>query len=121
MHTDEERIKAVEKVLREPVTAHFDGQAWKIRTNLIVASSIALVMGLADLRVAGESTFVGLRFEGLNDVVIRSTLAAVIVYLLAHFLWASWDSFLEWRLRITGTPLRTANSLNDSPIRNCGQ
>lgn len=103
MQIEEERLKAVEKILREPVAAHFSDQAWKIRTNLIIASSIALVMGLADLRITPASTFIGLQFEGLNNIVIRFTLAAVVVYLLVHFLWASLDTFLEWRLRITGT------------------
>jgi hypothetical protein len=51
---EEERIEAVEKILREPVAAHLGDQAWKIRANLIVASSIALVMGLADLRITRE-------------------------------------------------------------------
>lgn len=103
MRIDEERIKAVEKVLKEPVAAGFSDQAWKIRNNLIVGSSIALVMGLAKVQIAPDSTFLGLKFNGLNDNVIRLTLAAVVIYLLFHFLWAGWDSLLEWRLRITGT------------------
>lgn len=103
MRIDEQRIKAVEKVLKEPVAAEFSEQAWKIRTNLIVAASIALVMGLAKIQIAPDSTFLGLKFTGLNDTLIRFTLATVVVYLLVHFMWAGWDAFLEWRLRITGT------------------
>jgi hypothetical protein len=103
MQISEERIRAVEKVLKEPIAAQFSDQAWKIRTNLIIASSIALVMGLAQLHITADSSFLGLKFSGLSDVVIRFTLAAVIVYLLFHFLWVGWDSFVEWRLRITGT------------------
>ena len=103
MEVDEEAIKAVEKVLKEPVAAQFSEQAWKIRNNLIVASTIALVMGLAQLQIHSDSTILGLRFTGLSDIVVRATLAVVIIYLLFHFIWAAWDSFLEWRLRITGT------------------
>jgi hypothetical protein len=106
MRVDEEKIKAVEKLLKEPVAAEFSPQAWKVRTNLIIASAIALAMGLAKIRIAADSTFLGLKFEGLNDIVVRVTLATVIVYLLFHFIWVGWDAFLEWRLRITGT--RTA-------------
>lgn len=103
MQVSEERIRAVEKVLKEPIAASFSDQAWKIRTNLIVVSSIGLVMGLAQLRIAPDSSVLGLKFSGLSDATIRLTLASVIVYLLFHFLWVGWDGFLEWRLRITGT------------------
>jgi hypothetical protein len=60
-------------------------------------------MALANLRINADSSILGLRFTGLSDLVIRFTLAAIILYLLFHFVWVSWDSFLEWKLRITGT------------------
>ena len=103
MQVDEERIRSVEKILKEPVAAEFSEQAWKIRTNLIVASTIGLVMGLANLRIRPDSSFLGMRFDGLSDNLIRFTLAGIIAYLLFHFLWVAWDGFLEWRLRVTGT------------------
>lgn len=103
MKVDDETIKAVEKVLREPVAAEFSDQAWKIRVNLIVASTIGLVMGLADLQIQPESSILGLRFAGLSNGIIRVTIAGIIAYLLFHFLWVAWDALLEWRLRVTGT------------------
>lgn len=103
MEVDEKTIQTVEKVLKEPVGAQFSEQAWKIRTNMIIASVIALVMGFANLRITADSSILGLRFAGLSDIVIRSTLAAIVLYLLLHFVWVSLDSFLEWLLRITGT------------------
>lgn len=104
MNSDDEKTsKAVEKVLREPVAAQFSEQAWRIRTNLIIASTIALVMGLAELRIQPDSSFLGLKFSGLSDVAIRMTLAAIIIYLLFHFVWVAFDSLIEWRLRVTGT------------------
>jgi hypothetical protein len=90
-------------VLKEPVAAQFSEQAWKIRTSLFIASTIALVVALANLRINADSSILGLRFTGLSDPVIRFTLAAIILYLLFHFVWVSRDSFLEWKLRITGT------------------
>lgn len=103
MRIDEERIKAVEKNLKEPVALQFSDQVWKIRANLIVASAIALVVGVANLQISPESSFLGIRFSGLNDILIRTNLGAIVLYLLVHFLWTGWDSFLEWRLRVTGT------------------
>jgi len=103
VRVDEEAIRSVEKVLREPVAAEFSEQGWRIRTNLFVTSTIGLVTGLADLRIHPDSSILGLRFIGLSDTVIRMTLAGIILYLLFHFLWVAWDAFLEWRLRVTGT------------------
>lgn len=98
-----DRYAAVEKVLGEPVATEFSEKAWKIRTNLIMASAIAVAIGLGELRITPDSSILGLKFNGLSDLVIRYGLSAVIGYLLLHFLWVAWDSFLEWRLRITGT------------------
>jgi len=104
METNEEKtIREVEKVLKEPVAAQFSDQAWKIRNNLIIISTIAFIMGFAKLQINADSSILGLKFTGLNDSVIRTTLAVIIIYLLSHFLWIAWDSLLEWRLRITGT------------------
>jgi hypothetical protein len=104
METEEEKaIRAVEKVLKEPFSAGFSDQVWKIRANLIVASTIGVVMGVGGLRIDENSTFLGLKFLGLNDSVIRTTLTLTIMYLLLHFIWAAWDGFMEWRLRLTGT------------------
>lgn len=103
MEPDDGTIKAVEKVLKEPVAAEFGEQAWRIRTNLTIVSAISVVMSLADLRIAPDSSVLGLKFAGLNDGVIRVTLATIVAYFLFHFLWVAWDAFLEWRLRVTGT------------------
>ena len=104
METEEEKtIRAVEKVLKEPFAVGFSEQAWKIRTNLIITASIGVVMGLAELRIHQDSTILGLKFTGLTDSVVRTTLTALTAYLLIHFIWAACDGFLEWRLRLTGT------------------
>jgi len=103
MRVDEDAMRSVEKVLREPAAAEFSDQAWKVRTNLIIASTIGLVMALADLRIDADSSILGLRFVGMSDTVIRVTIAAIIAYLFFHFLWLALDAFLEWRLRVTGT------------------
>jgi hypothetical protein len=100
---EEEKHKSVEKVLGDPVAAEFSDKAWKIRTNLIVASAIAVAISLANLRITADSSILGLKFNGLSDPVIRNGLSALIGYLLLHFCWVSWDSLMEWRLRITGT------------------
>src|SRR5262249_16960966 len=105
METSEEKFQLVERVLKEPVAAEFSEQAWKIRTNLTLISGVSVVTCLAKLSITPDSSVLGLRFHGLNDIVIKFTLAAVVAYLLVHFVWVALDAFMEWRLRITGTKL----------------
>ena len=96
----------VEKILRDPVWADFSPATQRLRTYVILLSSISLVVGLYDLRIADGSTIIGLRLEGLDDHLARRVLFVTLAYSAIHFVWSAWDSFAEWRLRITGT--RTA-------------
>ena len=96
----------VEKILREPVWADLSSATQRLRTYVILLSSISLVIGLYDLRIADGSTILGLRLEGLDDHLARRVLIVTLAYLAIHFVWSAWDSFAEWRLRITGS--RTA-------------
>jgi len=102
---DEDSIQAVEKAIGEPLFLGFSDAATKMRTHLLLASSIALAVWFADLRIRDGSTFLGLQFNGVGDDLLRRGLACVVVYLLLHFGWNAVDAFLEWRLRITGTRL----------------
>jgi hypothetical protein len=98
-------LKAVEDALGKPVLPELTVNVWKVRTNLIIASSISIAVALADLRIDPGSTFLGLKFFGLTDNLVRALLLIITGYLLIHFLWSALDAFLEWRLRITGTRL----------------
>jgi hypothetical protein len=60
---------------------------------------------LAELKINGDSSILGLKFENLTDELCRSILLTTNIYLFIHFLWCAWDSFVEWRLRVTGTKL----------------
>ncbi|MBI5900215.1 MAG: hypothetical protein HZB40_13410 [Rhodocyclales bacterium] len=99
----DDAFRAVENVLGEPAFAEFPQNAWKIRTNLIMASVISVTVALAGLHIDRDSTLLGLKFNGLNDFVFRTGLFWITLYLLLHFIWSAFDSLLEWRLRITGT------------------
>ncbi len=103
--SDEKSLDAVRKALGEPFASEFSDKVWKIRSHLVVASVISLFVGLAGLRIEPGSTVFGLRFAGLTDETVRSGLFWITVYLTVHFVWSSFDHFLEWRLRATGTKL----------------
>jgi hypothetical protein len=96
-------IEAVEKVLGDPAFLELTENAWKIRTNLIFTSVISIAVVFGDLHLEPDSQIMGLKFKGLSDMILTNGLIALVAYLLFHFLWASVDALLEWRLRITGT------------------
>lgn len=103
MSNHKNTVEAVNKVLGEPVQTELTENAWKIRTNLMLAAVVSIAVVFADLHIEPDSQILGLKFKGLNDTVLTNGLIAVVSYLLIHFLWSSFDSILEWRLRITGT------------------
>jgi hypothetical protein len=103
MRSPKNTVEAVEKVLGEPAFSELPENAWKVRTNLILAAVISIAVVFGDLHIEPDSQILGLKFKGLTDRVLTNGLIAVVAYLFVHFLWASMDSLLEWRLRITGT------------------
>ena len=104
-NNDEEakKIAAVEKALGEPVFIGFDDKTTKIRTSLFLLSVVSIGYALGGLQIDENSSFLGLKFTGLNDELFRTGLLVTMVYLLVHFLWNSVDTFVEWMLRISGT------------------
>lgn len=103
MSQSENTIEAIAKVLGEPAFAELPENAWKIRTNLILAAVVSIVIVFGDLHIEPDSQILGLKFKGLSDTILTNGLIAVVAYLLLHFVWASLDAMLEWRIRVTGT------------------
>jgi hypothetical protein len=100
---DEAKSKAVQKVLGEPFYGEVIPEVAKTRFRLLTVSFVSIVIVSADLRIGTGSTVLGLNIANLSDAVVRYSLLVTVAYLLAHFFWAAWDSFVEWRLRLTGT------------------
>lgn len=100
------QIEAVRKVLGEPVMCEFSTTVLKTRTTLFVISIISISVVLLDLKIDPTSTVLGIRFQGIDDGMIHTALFWIVLYLVLHFFWSSWDALMEWRLRVTGT--RTA-------------
>jgi len=96
-------LASVEKALGEPVACELSTQGQRLRTNLIVLSVISIAIVLGDLRIGLDSSILGMKIVGLDDALVRNGLFWIVIYLTCHFSWSSWDSFQEWRLRITGT------------------
>lgn len=97
-------IEAVRKILGEPVICEFDGTTQKIRNTLFLFSIISIVYVIAGLKInSKDSSILGLKFNGLNDELFHYILFFSVLYLSMHFIWCAIDTFMTWRLRITGT------------------
>jgi hypothetical protein len=93
-------LEAVQKVLGEPIAVGLTDRAWRSRTQLLV---VAIGVVWFKLRVDPMATVFGFSLPGLTDQAVHEALAIAIAYLLLHFVWMAWESFAEWRLRLTGT------------------
>lgn len=100
MSTDQAKV---EKVLGEPFAMDFPDYVRKIRNSLISLSAISIALILGGLQLSGDSTFLGLKFEGFSNSLVLRLLLLLNVYMFLHFLWCSIDHFQEWWLRLTGT------------------
>ncbi len=121
---DEEKARnerSVETILGSPVFIGSDERTDKVRGHLIFAATISLFVTVADLHFGSDSSFLGLEITGLTDRVAYIALLFFVGYQLVHYVWCAWDTFLEWRLRITGkrtafiTTARFASEEGDYP------
>lgn len=96
-------VAKVQKALGEPLMPEFTDYMRRVRSLLVVASLISIGVVVGELAIDPGSSVLGIRFQGLsNDLVLQGLLIANS-YLLIHFLWGGFDSWLEWTARVTGT------------------
>jgi hypothetical protein len=77
MSTNQEKF---EKILGEPFAMDFSDYVRKIRNGLIITSIISIALLLGELRIAPDSTFLGLKFTGLTNNFILHTLFYINAY-----------------------------------------
>ncbi len=99
----ESKIKKAQKALGEPLMPEFTDYMRRVRSLLIVVSLISIGVVIGGLVIDPSSSFLGVRFQGLSDELIRKGLLVANSYLLIHFVWGGSDSWLEWGARLTGT------------------
>ena len=66
--------KKVEKTLGEPFAMDFSDYIRKIRNGLITTSVITIALLLGGLQITDDSSFLGLKFEGLDNALILKTI-----------------------------------------------
>lgn len=99
----ETEIKKAQKALGEPLMPEFTDYMRRVRTLLIVVSLISIAVVIGGLAIDPASSVLGVKFKGLSDELIRKGLLIANAYLLIHFLWGGFDSWLEWGVRLTGS------------------
>src|SRR5882762_4780246 len=98
----EEDIKGWEKLMGSPILPEPSEELSRTRFRVLLVGSLALATGIFNLHIESASTILGLKIGNLTDDVVRVVIAAILIYLLIHFIWMVIDSWTEWRLRLTG-------------------
>lgn len=98
----EKNKETVQKLLREPVMPDFTEPVRKMRTHLLIGSSIGVAVGWYDLKINVSNAVFGVQLDGLTPQALQWGLFWVVLYLFVHFVWGSWDQYLEWKNRLTG-------------------
>lgn len=99
-----ERKEKIKKIMKEPSPLEVTAYEEKIRRNLIISSSIAILFTLLGLKLSPDSRFLGgIQFESITPELVYYALLAVIVYESIHYFWLVKNKFQLWRTRLTGT------------------
>lgn len=96
-------LKEAEEVLGKPFLPDFSEYTRKIRNYVMIIGSTSIVMILNNLKLSGEVTLLGLKFENMDMNIIYQILLATEIYFLLHFIWLAIDNFCAWKLRFSGT------------------
>lgn len=95
----------IAKVLGEPGGFDLSDAASKIRRNLLLASSVVLVLILGGIEPSPNLSIFGVAFEGVTSFKLMIGLSLVLGYNFLHYMWYCFEIYSEWAIRITGTKL----------------
>ncbi|AZR83007.1 hypothetical protein [Thiomicrospira sp. S5] len=95
---DNERLK---ELLSHPVFLMHDTNTKVIRAQLFFLSVVSIILVCSQIKIGEGSSILGIKLKGLTSEHIYILLLLLLVYQLVHFVWASSESFMEWRLRQT--------------------
>ncbi|QUX97471.1 hypothetical protein C0J08_19630 [Marinomonas sp. CT5] len=101
---DDERLKVIEKNMKEPKGIAITDYEERIRRNLLVTAFFTLAFVCLDLQISqGDSgSFFGIKISNLTTDKIYILLIFIISYEFLHYLWNLKVSFIHWRIRLTG-------------------
>lgn len=100
---DKKQIDNIKKNLENPVFTNLDVLLDKSRVKLISFSLLGFFIYHYDIDIKTGLSFLGITIKNItiNDITIMLT--AILIYLFINFIWMSWNRFIEWNIRRTGT------------------
>ncbi|UVM29927.1 hypothetical protein [Pseudomonas sp. B21-021] len=103
--TDAAKIDALQKTMGEPVGFDISEAAAKIKRNLILVSSVVLVLIFGGVEAAPGFSIFGVSLTGVTSTKLMIGLSVVFLYSLTHYLWYCYELYSEWAIRLTGAKL----------------
>jgi hypothetical protein len=97
-------LDEVKKALGDPVIDDLPDLARKLRRNLLVSSSLALIYVWGRIKLERTAPL-GVEITELSEPVISISLLLIVLYNLIHFVWHCFDYIGIWRIHLTGTRL----------------
>lgn len=91
-----------DSVLLKPNIDPMDSNTQRIRRNLIVTSVIGYFFSFGSTGINSNSSFGGVKFDGLDTNSIRFLILFGLLNFIIHFIWATLDHFKENKYRLTG-------------------
>lgn len=100
--TDDEKSKAVAKVLGEAIGFDISDSALKVKNLLLGVSIVLLSMVVGGVSVGKTVSFLGISLEGITGNKMVLGLVIAVAWVTIHHAWYSIETCKEWRLRLTG-------------------
>ena len=98
----ENKEKALQKVMGEPVGFDISEPATKIKRNLILVSIVIIVLLWGGVEAKPDVSIFGVSLTGVTSIKMMLGLSALLIYSLVHYLWYCYELYGEWVIRITG-------------------
>ncbi|KJZ67247.1 hypothetical protein [Pseudomonas fluorescens] len=96
-------MNEVERVLGSPVGYDLSEPAAKTK-RVVISLSIAMAcLVLAKIEPGDQFSLAGITLKGITSYKLILGLLIALCWTYVHFGWYAVESFMEWRLRITGT------------------
>lgn len=100
---NKKEIEGIKKNLENPVFTNLEVLLDKSRVKLISFSLLGLFIYKYDIDIEKGLSFLGISIKDITVSDISIMLILVLIYLLVNFIWMSWNRFIEWDIRRTGT------------------
>ena len=93
----------LDKIFGAPVIFSYDEETLKTKKTLLIISIIGIVASFFGVSISTDSSLFGVKFYNLSQSLLVGAILVLNVFFWIKFIWMSFEYFLEWRLRVTGS------------------